>query len=56
VAAYYFVQGEQMYCVSQDGKVRMIPLENLDLEQTVALNRERNVQFVLHRRHKLTEE
>lgn len=55
VAAYYFVKGDQMYCVLQDGEV-MIPLENLDLEQTVALNRERHIEFVLHRRHKVTEE
>lgn len=56
LAAYYFVQGEQMTCVSEDGKVKVIALQNLDLEQTVALNRERNVEFALPWRHKVTEE
>jgi hypothetical protein len=56
LAAYYFVQGEQMTCVSEDGKVKVIALQNLDLEQTVALNHERNVEFALHWRHTVTEE
>lgn len=55
VAEYYFVQRGQMYCISKDGQVGVFPVENLDLEQTVLLNRERNVDFVLHRHHKLTE-
>lgn len=55
-AAYYFVQGEQMYCISQDGQVSVFPVEKLDLEQTVRVNQERNVEFVLHRRNWLTEQ
>ena len=55
-AAYYFVQGEQMYCISQDGQVSVFPVEKLDLEQTVRANQERNVEFVLHRRNWLTEQ
>jgi hypothetical protein len=55
VAAYYWVQGEQIHCVSRDGKAEVFPLESLDLEQTVRMNRERNLEFVLHRRNWLTE-
>ena len=56
VADYYWVQGGQMHCVSQDGQVRVFSLENLDLQQTVALNHQRNVEFVLHRRNWLAEQ
>ena len=56
VAAYYWVHGGQMHCVSQDGQVRVFSLENLDLQQTVVLNHQRNVEFVLHRRNWLTEQ
>ena len=55
VAEYYFVQRGQMYCISRDGQVGVFPLESLDLEQTVLVNRERNVEFLLHRHHKLAE-
>lgn len=48
VAADYWVQGGQMHCVSQDGNSRAFPLESLDLAQTVQVNHERNVEFVLH--------
>ena len=56
VAAYYWVHGGQMHCVSQDGQVRVFSLENLDLQQTVVLNHQRNVEFVLHRRNWLAEQ
>jgi len=54
VAEYYFVKNGQMYCVSQDGETKVFPLEDLDLQKSVALNRERNVEFELHQRHWLT--
>lgn len=44
----YWVQGGQIECVSEDGERKAFPLENVDLYQTVRLNHERNVEFVLH--------
>jgi len=44
----YWVQGGQIECVSADGQQRAFPLEAIDLDQTIHLNRERNVDFVLH--------
>lgn len=44
----YWVEGGQLNCVSEDGERKAFPLENVDLYQTVRLNRERNVEFVLH--------
>ena len=44
----YWVQGGQLECVSESGEHKTFPLENVDLYQTVRLNRERNVEFVLH--------
>jgi hypothetical protein len=43
----YWVQGGQLQCVSEDGERKAFALENVDLYQTVHLNRERNVEFVL---------
>jgi hypothetical protein len=56
VAADYWVQGGQMHCVSQDGNARTFPLESLDLAQTVQVNRERNVEFVLHTKDSVKEQ
>ena len=44
----YWVQGGQIECVSADGQQRAFPLEAIDLDQTIHVNRERNVDFVLH--------
>lgn len=56
VAADYWVQAGQMHCVSQDGNSRAFPLESLDLSQTVQVNRERNVEFVLHTKDSVKEQ
>ena len=48
LAREYWVQGSQLNCVSEAGENKTFPLENLDLYQTVRLNRERNLEFVLH--------
>ena len=48
LAREYWVQGSQLNCVSDAGENKTFPLENLDLYQTVRLNRERNLDFVLH--------
>jgi hypothetical protein len=47
LAREYWVQGGQLQCVSDDGERKAFALENVDLFQTVRLNRERNVEFVL---------
>lgn len=44
----YWVQNGQLECVSADGQQRAFPLEAVDLDQTIHVNRERNVEFVLH--------
>jgi hypothetical protein len=47
VAREYWVQGGQLQCASEDGEQKAFALENVDLYQTVRLNRERKVEFVL---------
>jgi hypothetical protein len=44
----YWVQNGQLVCVSESGEHKTFALENVDLYQTLRLNRERNVEFVLH--------
>jgi hypothetical protein len=44
----YWVQGGQLECVSESGEHKTFALESVDLYQTLRLNRERNVEFVLH--------
>jgi hypothetical protein len=48
LAREYWVHGGQLECVSEDGEQKAFPLESVDLYQTVRVNRERNVEFVLH--------
>jgi hypothetical protein len=48
VATDYWVQGSQLHCISEAGEQKLFPLDSLDLYQTVRLNRQRNVEFVLH--------
>jgi len=44
----YWVQGGQLECVSESGEHKTFALDNVDLYETLRLNRERNVEFVLH--------
>jgi hypothetical protein len=44
----YWVQGGQLECVSESGEHKTFELDNVDLYQTLRLNRERHVEFVLH--------
>jgi hypothetical protein len=44
----YWVNGGQLECVSESGEHKTFALDNVDLYQTLRLNRERNVEFVLH--------
>src|SRR5581483_7523429 len=48
LAQDYWLDADQLHCVTQEAGDKMIPLAMLDLEQTVRLNRERNVAFALH--------
>ena len=48
IASRYWVEGEDLHCVSQDGSEQSVPLTLVDLAQTVKVNQERNVAFSLH--------
>jgi hypothetical protein len=47
VVRQYWVENGRMHFTSGDGEQKLLPLERIDLSQTVRLNRERNVEFVL---------
>jgi hypothetical protein len=47
LARNYWVQTGQLHCVSPDGEQKVVALETMDLYQTVKVNRERSVDFVL---------
>jgi hypothetical protein len=50
LAAEYWIQGGQMRCVLSGGEEKLIALEKIDLSESVRLNQERNVNFVLQSR------
>jgi len=50
IASRYWVEGEDLHCVSQDGSEQSVALTLVDLAQTVKVNQERNVAFSLHSR------
>ena len=50
IASRYWVEGEDLHCISQDGSEQNVPLTLVDLAQTVRVNQERNVAFSLHSR------
>ena len=52
----YWVQGGQLECVSESGEHKTFALESVDLYQTLRLNRERNVEFVLRSRSGVQEQ
>ena len=43
----YWLEGGKLQCVTLDGERRLLPLSRLDLGETVRLNHERNVEFVI---------
>ena len=47
LARDYWVDAGQLHCVSLNGEHKLVALEAMDLYQTVQVNRERNVDFVL---------
>jgi len=50
LAAQYWVQGGKMRCVSLSGEEKLIPLEKIDLAESVRVNQERSLDFVLQSR------
>ena len=51
VAREYWTDGWRMHCVRDNQEEKLVPLERIDLAQTIQLNRERHVQFVLRSRN-----
>ena len=47
LARQYWIQNGQMHCVSVSGTEQSLPLEKIDIGETVRINQERNVDFVL---------
>lgn len=47
VTREYWTDGWRMHCMNENNEEKLIALERIDLTQTVRLNRERHVQFVL---------
>lgn len=47
VTREYWTDGWRMHCMSDNHEEKLIALERIDLAQTVRLNRERHVQFVV---------
>ena len=43
----YWLEGTQLHCLTLDGEHKVMPLGRLDLNETVRVNRERNVEIVL---------
>ena len=50
LARQYWVQDDDLRCVSARGEQKAFPLEKIDLSQTVLVNRERNIDFALQSR------
>ena len=47
LASDYWLEGTRLHLLTPDGESKVLPLERLDFEETVHLNQERNVEFVL---------
>ena len=47
LARQYWVEGDQLKWVANDGSEQVVPLSAIDLAQTVMVNQERNVEFAL---------
>jgi hypothetical protein len=50
LAREYWVEGGKVACVFGSGERQDVPLDAIDLAQTVKVNQERNVEFALHAR------
>jgi len=47
LARDYWLAAGQLHCVNSEGEEKLVALEAMDLYQTVRVNRERHVEFVL---------
>ena len=56
ISRQYWVEGSQIHCTSESGEGKAFPLESVDLYQTVRVNRERNVEFVLRSKDRVVEQ
>jgi hypothetical protein len=50
LARQYWVQNGQLHWVSADGDEKLLPLDKIDLTETVRVNQERNIDFLLQSR------
>jgi hypothetical protein len=50
LAREYWLEGDKVACVFGSGERQDLPLDAIDLAQTVKVNQERNVEFALHAR------
>ena len=50
LARDYWLEAGKLVCVTLDWDRQLIPLARLDLDETIRLNRERNVEFVIRSR------
>lgn len=50
LARDYWLDSGKLQCVTLDWERKLLPLARLDLDETVRLNRERNVEFVIRSR------
>ena len=50
LAREYWLEGDKVACVFGSGERQDVPLNAIDLAQTVKVNQERNVEFALHAR------
>jgi hypothetical protein len=50
LARDYWIESGKLVCVTLDWDRQLIPLASLDLDETIRLNRERNVEFVIRSR------
>jgi len=50
LAQQYWIAAGQMHCMSTAGEEQLLPLDRIDLAETVRVNRERNVEFTLQSR------
>jgi hypothetical protein len=48
LASDYWLEAGELRYLTPNGKYKLLPLARLALEETVKLNRQRNVEFVLH--------
>jgi hypothetical protein len=48
LASDYWLEADQLHCMMANSEEKLLPVDMLDLSETVRLNSERNVRFELH--------